>query len=149
VNRTIALCLFMAVAAVIVCVSVATPATLSDANGFLKDFVGSQLLGFLGVVVTITLASAANLHFELNKLEAERQKRGFVKTRGAIRQSAAWLIGLLLLAIALLVIKPALGSNQTVQSLANGGALLIVLFNVLVLIDLTQMAFKIGPDLPD
>lgn len=141
--------MFMAVAAVAICVSVAMPSVLSDANGFLKDFVGSQLLGFLGVVVTITLASAANLHFELNKLEVDQKKRGFVKTRAAIQQSAAWLIGLLVLAIALLVIKSSLGSDPTAQSLANSGALLIVLFNVLVLIDLTQMAFQIGPDLPD
>lgn len=116
---------------------------------FLKDFVGAQMLSFLGVVVTITLASAANLHFELNKLEAEKGVRGFVKSRQSIRQSANWLIGLLVLAVVLLVVKPSFGATDMAQSIANGLALVIVLFNVLVLIDLTQMAFRIDPDLPD
>lgn len=133
----------------VLCIAIAAPAILSDKNMFLKDFVGAQMLSFLGVVVTITLASAANLHFELNKLEAEKGVRGFVKSRQSIRQSANWLIGLLVLAVVLLVVKPSFGATDMAQSIANGLALVIVLFNVLVLIDLTQMAFRIDPDLPD
>lgn len=129
--------------------SVAAPWVLSDQNGFLKDFVGSEMLGFLGVVVTITLASTATLHFELNRLETVAQKRGFPKTRLALRRSAMWLIGMLFIAVALSVAKPWIGSSNIATSMANGGALLIVLFNILVLIDLTQMAFRMGPDLPE
>jgi hypothetical protein len=35
---------------------------LSDDNTFLKNFVNQELLAVLGVIVTITLASAASLH---------------------------------------------------------------------------------------
>jgi hypothetical protein len=133
--------------AVWIIVSLCAPWAMSDKNKFLNDFVGPNLLGFLGVVVTITLASAANVHFELNKLEEKAGKVGFAKSRLALRRSSSALIGLLLLAVAVLLLKSNLPAGETAQSLANGAAVLIVLFNVLVLIDLTQMAFKIGPDL--
>lgn len=139
----------IAAAAVWLILSLAAPWVLSDQNRFLKDFVGSDLLSLLGVIVTITLASAASLHFELNRLEEAAGKCGFPRTRAAIRQSANWLIGLLLFALVLIVAKPLIGQGDVATSLVNGGALLIVLFNVLVLIDLTQIAFKIGPDLPN
>ena len=62
--------------------------TLSYANPFLKGFVNPKLLSFLGVIVTITLASAANLHIELNKIEEAAGKSAFVNTRVSIKRSA-------------------------------------------------------------
>ena len=50
--------------------------------------------------------------------------------------------------MAILVVKANIPTSDIAQSLINGSAVLIVLFNVLVLIDLVQMAFKIGPNIP-
>ena len=105
------------------------------------------MLSFLGVVVTITLASSANLHFEFNKMGERAGVAGFPKARLRLRQSAYWLIGMLLVALALIVAKPWVGGDVAI-SLVNGASLLTVIFNVLVLIDITQMAFTITPNLP-
>lgn len=148
-NKTVARCVFVCAVSIWILLSILAPWVLSDNNAFLKGFVNHELLGFLGVVVTITLASAANLHIELNKLEEAAQRTGFTKTRTAIKRSAAALISMLLLAVVVVVAKPLVApdplANAMAASFFNGAALLIVLFNVLILIDLTQSAFQLGP----
>ena len=67
-NRTIAACALIGWIVVIICVTAARPAWLSDSNGYLKEFLQHDFLGFMGVIITITLASASNLFIELNKL---------------------------------------------------------------------------------
>lgn len=115
----------------------------------MKDFLSDKLLSFLGVIVTITLASIANLHLELNKIEQAAGRRGFPKTRLRLRQSAAWMIAMLLIAVALDVVKPLVSAGEAMASLLNGAGILIVIFNVLILIDITQMVFEIEPNLPN
>ena len=107
-----------------------------------QGFVNHKLLSFLGVIVTITLASAANLHIELNKIEETAGKGAFVNTRVLIKRSARWLIASLIVAVLVVLIKPLVAPDpvvhQTAASLLNGAALLIILADILVLIDLTQ-----------
>ena len=76
-----------------------------DTNPFLKGFVNHKLLSLLGVIVTITLASAANLHIELNKVAEAAGKSGFVNTRVSIKRSARWLIASLIVAVLVVLIK--------------------------------------------
>ncbi|MXP42532.1 hypothetical protein GRI75_12865 [Altererythrobacter soli] len=130
-------------------VSLRHPDLLSDRNTFLKSLVGPDLLAVLGIMVTIALGSAANIHFELNKLEERAKSKGsFPKARRALHRSAYSLILLFVAAVVLLVVKGDLSASQSAQqSLVNGGALLIVLFNALVLFDITRMAFVMGPQL--
>ena len=61
-NKTIAVCTFICAVAVWIVLVFSTPWVLSDQNAFLEAFVSHELLSLLAVVVTITLASAANLH---------------------------------------------------------------------------------------
>jgi hypothetical protein len=150
-NKTVARCVFICAVSVWLVLSLAAPWALSDQhNTFLKNFVNHELLAFLGVVVTITLASCTSLHLELNKLEEAEQRRGFEPTRTAIRRSAVSLVTMLIIAVILTVAKPLVLPDDPVKqqiatSLVNGAALLIVLFNVLVLIDLTLAALKLQP----
>lgn len=142
-SRTTALCSIICSLAIWIILSLATPWVLSDSNSFLKGFVNHELLAFLGVVVTITLASATSLHFELNKLESVAQKRFFSGTRSRVQTSAYSLIGMLLVALFIVVAKPWVGPSDVAISFVNGAALLIVIFNIFVLVDLTRTAFKI------
>jgi hypothetical protein len=132
-------------------VSILAPQVLDDSNSFLKGFVNHELLAFLGVIVTITLASVANLHLELNKIEESLQRGGaFTRTRFKLRQSAHWLLALLLIALSIVTAKPvviAAYNGGTAAALFNSAALLVVLFNVLVLLDLTSAAFQISPQI--
>jgi len=148
VNKTIAQCSVICASAVWIILSFTAPWVLSDNNTLLAAFISQGgFISFLGVVVTITLASAANLHLELNKMEEKVQKRVFTKTRNSIKKSAFWLIGMLLIAILIATTKSLICNTEIAQSLFNGASLLIVFFNILVLIDLTQTAFALEPSI--
>lgn len=149
-NKTVAQCSVLCSTAVWIVLSFAAPWVLSDQNKLLSSFISSGgFLSFLGVIVTITLASAANLHLELNKMEEKIQKRVFSKTRSSVKKSAFWLIGMLLLSVLIATTKSLVCDTETAQSIFNGACLLIVLFNILVLIDLTQTAFALEPSIKE
>ncbi len=146
-NKTVAHIIMIISTAVCFILSLCCPWVLSDNNNFLKNFVNHEMLSFLGVVVTITLASAANLHLELNKFEEKVNENVFHKTRDSIKKSAYWLLSFLSLAIVLVIAKPLLCGSVIATSLINGAALLIILFNILTLVDLTNTVFALGPQI--
>lgn len=144
-SKRTAYCLLISAGSFFMLLSIFSPCTLSDSNKFLNSFVNHELLSFLGVMVTITLGSAANLHFELNQLEERYKKRVFASTRKEVKQAALSMIFMLVFAILLVVIKPLLNYGDTVVSVLNGTALLIIFANVLTLTDITMAAFKLKP----
>jgi CBS domain containing-hemolysin-like protein len=150
-TKTIAYCALIIFFGVICAVSVAAPGILSDQNQFLKGFVTQEILAMLAVIVSITLASTSALHLELNKIEERHGHRGFVKTRAGIKQAAFTLIILLVAAVALVVGKAAMALclENRGQAFLNGLALFILLWNVLILISITQAVFAIKPNIPN
>lgn len=144
-NRTIAICLMICWVALAAVIAVVRPELISDKNSFLKDFVNQEFLGFMGVVVTITLASAGNLFIELNKLEDRAEVSVFAKTKRSVKASAFSLIWSLVFALILVTVKPLLGPSQGAQAIANAAALTTILFSILVLVDLTVAAFNLDP----
>ena len=145
-TRTIAICALMVAAGVVVTLSICTPWVLGDDNVFLKAFVTDQLLNVLGIIVTITLASAGQLHLTFDAMEEKRGERFLHGTRQHLKEAAFWLIWLFLGAMALVVIKPFAVSYAMLGSLVNGTALLMLLLNVLILIEITQTVFAVEPD---
>lgn len=121
------------------------PAWLSDRNDFLKGFVNQELLAILGVIVTITLASAGNLHLELNRIEDLTGER-FAEARRAIRAYTFLLIALFVAAVVIVVVKPLASERETAQAVWNSLALLIVALNVASLLDLTNAILSIPAD---
>jgi hypothetical protein len=57
------------------------------------------------------------------------------------------LIALFLIGVALVIVKPLVAAGSVGQALTNMAALMIVLWHVLILISLTQLAFAIPPDI--
>jgi hypothetical protein len=121
------------------------PRILSDKNDFLRGFVNHEFLGFMGVIVTITLASAGNLFLELVRFEKEAGEPIFVKSKRDVKHSAFTLIVMLLATLLVVTIKPLVIFSQTSEAFVNGAALSIILFSILVLWDLTIAAFKLDP----
>lgn len=126
--------------------SAASPCWLSDdGNSFLKNFVNHEFLSFLGVIVTITLASAASLHLEFNRLE-DSTEEGFEEARGAVKAYAIMLMVLFAAAFLLVIFKPIFGERPTWSAAFNSSAIVIVTLNMLALADLTLTVFKIPAD---
>jgi len=150
VTKGVSICVVVVYIGAWLVLSIDQPWVLGTNNTLLNSFVDGQFLGFMGVVVTITLASAANIHIELNKIETSVGTRIFIKTRQKVKLSAFSLIWALTASIVILVCKPFMSASAVGASLANGAALLVVLICILILVDLTKLAFNIEPvDLPD
>jgi hypothetical protein len=118
------------------------PDWLSDSNSFLKGFVNQELLAVLGVIVTITLASAANLHLELNRLE-DQYGEGFSEARLATKAYAYLLIVLFFVALVLVVAKPIVADSSIAEAFFNSAAIIVVTMNLLSLADLATAVFQI------
>lgn len=121
------------------------PSILSDENDFLKGFINHEYLSFMGVLVTITLASAANIHIELNRYDEALGRSGFERTRANLRHSAFALIAALSLSLANVILKPLGPVTAEWQAAMNGFALLTIAFSILIVADLTMAAFDLRP----
>ncbi|MDV4168227.1 hypothetical protein [Rhodovulum sp. FJ3] len=118
------------------------PESVGDENAFLKGFVNHEFLNFMGVIVTITLASTANIHIELRKKEREAEEEFLDNTRRSVKQSAFSLIWALFLALVLVVVKPILPEAEVWQAIANTCSIAIILWGILVILDITKLAFR-------
>lgn len=133
---------FLLACSFMVAISFMNPSAFGNGNGFLGQFVNHEFLNFMGVIVTITLASTANIHMELRRKEKEAGKDFLVRTKAAVRKSAFSLIWALFLSVVLVVVKPLLPEGEIYAALANSFALAIILWGVLVILDVTKLAFK-------
>lgn len=144
-NKIVARCLLIVSIGCVICLSFSAPWVLNDKNLFLKNFVNHEFLNLLGVVLAITIASAANIHFEFNKIEDILGTEFLSKTRDSLKSSIYLLIISFGIGTVLSVTKPLIGEEPISISLINGTALLLVLINILVLVDITALVFKIKP----
>ena len=100
-------------------ISFMDPCLLGDDNPFLAQFVNHEFLNFMGVIVTITLASTANIHIELRRKEKEQGEEFLIKTRAAVKKSAFSLVWALFLSIVLVVVKPLFPDEKIIIAIAN------------------------------
>lgn len=142
-------CCLFCVATILVVLTITRPEILSDENKFLLGFVNHEFLAISGVILTITLASAAQVHLKLNEIEEKYQDIFLTKTRSHVRRGAYWLISLFLVSILLVVAKPILADEVWSQSLFNSAAIFILFFMTLVLGAITQLIFAIKPNIND
>jgi Flp pilus assembly protein TadB len=149
-TKSISYCILICLGAVVVALAASAPDIIADKNAFFSAFVNHELLNILGVIVAITLASAAQLHLTLNSVEERLgQSNSFVSTRAGIRSSVYGLIVLFLIALVLVIVKPIIALENWSQTLVNGAAVVIIVWNVLVLISLTEAVFGIAPVVED
>jgi len=145
VTKTIAWCILIVALGILICLSVSAPWVLDDSNSFLRNFVNHEFLNVLGVIVAITLASAANLHLQFNQIEDRVEAHFLDSTRSEVRHSAYFLVAVFSIAIVVVVAKPLLPDSPAAQLLVNGFVLLALLANILVLTDITRLVFSIPP----
>ena len=138
-----------AVAIVLASMVTCRPAWMSDDNQFLREFVNHEYLNVLGVIFAISLASLAQAHLSLNRIEEQRQEEYFNETRREIKKAAHLLIGLFGLAVVIVIGKPLACTTQTETAIANSFAIFILAMYVLVLLDITMAVFDLKPDIKD
>ena len=102
-----------------------------------------EFLNFMGVVVTITLASTANIHIALRRKEEAAGEEFLKGTRDKVKKSAFSLIWAMFFSVVLLVVKPLLPTVDEVSALTNAAGLGIILWGILIILDITKLAFKL------
>lgn len=128
----------------LVAIVIKEPYLVSDQNKLLKEFVSDPLLSFMGLIVTITLASTANIHLILRKMEKDAGREFLTGTKRAVRRSAFSLIWALVLSIILVTIKGSIPtSHDTAIAAINSLAILTCLGGISVILDITRLALKI------
>jgi hypothetical protein len=150
-KQSVAICILVACSTVVIVVALVAPTILSDAgNSFLKGFVNHELLSILGVILAISLGTAAQLHLAFNKIEEDYRAPGALsKPRHSVHTSAFWLVGLFVGAIFLVAVKPLLAKAPWSEALFNGGALIILGMFVMSLVDLLRTAFAVEAKVDD
>ena len=119
---------------------------VNEKTRLLTEFVGSYFLPFLGIVVTVTLSSVTKLHLEVNRLEYQK-KRHFPQTKKSIRRSGYSLVISLFIGFLLVIAAPFIDHDPMWLSLLSVWAMLIILFNILILWDLTKAILTIPSNL--
>lgn len=119
-------------------------------NDFLEHFITYELLRILAIILTVTLASIANIHLSLNRLVrmAFRNKADGVRrandVRREINQNGWTLVILFVVACVLLFIKGWPEQNSLyILSLVNAFGITILFTYILILCDTYQVIFAI------
>jgi len=126
-------------------------------NSFLSDFVSEQLLALLAVMMTITFASAANIHLVLNRIIAnvfrDNIQDGHRRSEPARKEinEDVWLMfgGFVFVCISLLF-KGGL-DGELVLAIVHGVAVFVIFLYILVFYDIYRVVFRLAavPGLTD
>ena len=119
------------------------PGAISDNNSFLKGFVGSNLLSTLGFIISVTLASIANIHLQLSILE-ETSSKPLASTRRGLRLSAITLLVVFSVAFVISLVKPMFSATCLGQIAFNCGGVICVYICIEVMWDITVTTFKVS-----
>lgn len=141
--------ILVCIGSVLVVIAFQKPEWINDENGFLKGFMNHEYLNVLGVILAITLASLAQIHLSLNRIEEQIQPKTLRNSRKEIREAAYYLIGLFLVGVIVVIVKPILKNLPLpicvdVTALINALAIFILLFYIFILFDVTQATFSIS-----
>lgn len=119
------------------------------ANAFLKNFISHELVSLLAVVLTVTLASVANIHLAINRIVARylshnaEQKAVAEAIKSEIKGNAWVIFYSFIAAIVILFIKGLNESDLLVVAICNAAMLWILLLNLLCILDIYRVIYGV------
>jgi len=139
--------ILIALAVVVAVLTIAAPSVLAK-NTFLDAFVSHEILALLIVILTITLASVGNIHLTITRLvnRFENKAEGELQATPARNElnSNAWsLLWAFCVCLVALLIKGGFSDEPYLVSLMNGAAVVILVYNLLVLYDIYTTVFDL------
>lgn len=140
----ISIAAFLALSGLLGYVSIRHPYLIGAENKFLNSFIDQQLLSILGVIVTITLASAASLHLQLNEMQYHTGEK-FHEARQSNKRYVYLLITLFASAFILILLKSLNFWTDVGFSTLNALCILIFVLNLMALLDLSIAIFALPP----
>ena len=127
---------------------VCEPQWLSS-NAFLNSFVSHEILALKAVILTVTLASVANIHLALNRIVVNRFGSQASLTEAAksvkkeINDDAWYIFWGFIVTIVALVGKGAFDGNVQVVAASHGVALWVLLLYLVCMYDIYKIVFGV------
>lgn len=138
----------MALATFIASVVVCRPHWLAE-NAFLKGFVNHEVLALMSVILTVTLASVANIHMALNRIVARRfggnseLKIAASEVKREIKDNAWYIFWAFVLTIIVLLVKGLNMGNQLIVAISNGIVVWAMFLFIVCMYDIYKVIFGI------
>ncbi len=141
--------ILIALAAVLTCVVTYRPEWLS-ANTFLDGFVNHEILALFAVVLTVTLASVANIHLSINRMIAHSFSNDAIaremanKIKSEIRDNSRIIFFSFFAALFALIIKGLMPSEAIHISAVNGFLIWVLVLNLLTIMDVYNVVYGLS-----
>lgn len=117
------------------------PDYLSDENQFLKGFVGSDFISFMGVVMTLSVGLLAQLFLNVGKLREKLPDESIKEIYGEIRNTAHHIVCSFFTSCLIVFLK-SLSSEEIAYIIGlNILSLLLILYYGLILYDVVMSIF--------
>lgn len=132
----------------LVVLSLAHPEILAS-NKFLNQVISHELIAILVVILTVTMASVANIHLSLGKLRIRLLEKG-VDVREDIRLARvelsdnAWYMFYAFCSVIISLVVKSHFESIYVDSFVNAFGVLVFIFNLLVLHDIYKSVYLIS-----
>ncbi|KZL05527.1 hypothetical protein [Pseudovibrio sp. Ad26] len=136
------------VGVILSCIVVSREHWLAE-NTFLLAFVSHELIALMAVVLTVTLASVANLHLALNRMVREKFKgnpniqNAADEVKKELRDNAWYIFWGFSITIVLLFVKGLNEDNSTTVAIVHALALWILTLYILCMYDIYQVVFGV------
>lgn len=135
-------------AAVLASLVVCKPEWL-HANKFLEGFITFEILSLLAVILTVTLASVANIHLAINRIIAKhlsanaKQVQVAEEIKSEIKSNAWVIFYSFIVAVLILFVKGLNGSDLLMISVCNAAMLWLLFLNLLCILDIYKVIYGI------
>lgn len=141
--------IIVAVAAVLTCVVTYRPDWLAD-NSFLDEFISHEILALFAVVLTVTLASVANIHLAINRMIVQSFRQdpkaqmlaSEIKTE--IRDNCRIIFVSFFLALTALIVKGLIPDEPVHVAIVNGFLIWVLVLNLLTIMDVYNVVYGLS-----
>lgn len=121
--------------------SAAYPDVLAK-NKFLVEFIDYDFLSFLGIVLSISIASLLQLSISVSQAE-QFNKDAKTEIIAELRSTTVWMVGIFAAGFVLVLIRPMITGNLNWLSFLNGFAIFLIVFYLVILLDTIIAAFEL------
>lgn len=135
-------------AAVLVSLVACRPEWLHD-NKFLEGFITFEILSLLAVILTVTLASVANIHLAINRIIAKHlagnadQVEVAEQIKAEIKSNAWVIFYSFIVAVLILFVKGLNEADELIVAICNASMLWVLFLNLLCILDIYRVIYGI------
>lgn len=141
--------IFLIASGIIIAAIVACKSHWLSGNNFLEQFVDYQVLALMSVILTVTLASVANINSSINRMVIkhfkgeEELKTSANKVKREIKDNTLYIFGGFILTIIVLLVKGLNKGDDMIVAVSNGIIVWVLILFIACMYDIYSVVFEI------